>query len=540
MPWILWRHHLLELAKVFLITTAVVVSVVAFGAVIQPVSQGLLSPAGMLKYMGLATVPMLQFAAPLAAGFAATVVFHRFASDNELLAMSVAGLSYRRILAPVVGGGLVLGLGSLLLLHEVAPRFFDAMHLVIANDAARVVVGRLESGDSFQAGDLIVHADEARLLPGAPPSGAAHRMVLDRVATLQRDGRGGIETEFIARQAVVDLHPVDGAIIMKMVLREAVIIREGDGTAVRVPEARPDAVRIGTARPREPKSFAWAELHEAIRRPESTARVQQARRALEDALLLDAAAQAAEAALREGRALRFHDLASKREYQITGGAPGADGSILPSKPGGLVRITELQGGAPWREGLASSLRRSRLRIRDDDGIHQPEFGYAAEIIEASSLRPGVTGAVRFPSAFSEMVLLEAVMVPEATDWLAAHPGGDTAAGPDVPRLAAAYRQSATDLHAEANSYWWQRLAQSASVPLVVLLGGVLAVWLRHSLPLTIYVLAFVPAVLDMVLISSGQHWIRSGSTAPGLALLWGGNIGMALILAVVWRRMARH
>lgn len=540
MPWILWRHHLLELTKVFLVTTAVVVSVVAFGAVIQPVSQGLLSPAGMLKYMALATVPMLQFAAPLAAGFAATIVLHRFASDNELLAMSVSGLSYRRILAPVFGGGLLLGGGMFLLLHEIAPRFFDAMHLVIANDAARVVVGRLESGDSFQAGDLIVHADEARLLPGAPPSGAAHRMVLDRVATLQRDGRGGIETEFVARQAVVDLHPVDGAIIMKMALREALIIREGDGTAVRVPEARPEAVRIGTARPREPKSFAWAELHEAIQRPEATARVQVARRALEDALMLDAAAQNGDAALREGRALRFHDLASQRDYEITGAAPGADGSIVPASPGGRVRITELQGGAPWRQALASGMQRTRLRIRDDNGIHQPEFGYTAEITEATSLRSGVTGAVRFPSALADLVLADAVQTPEAMAWLAAHPAEDTAAAPELARLAAAYRFSAVDLQAEASSYWWQRLGQSASVPLVVLLGGVLAVWLRQSLPLTIYVLAFVPAVLDMVLISSGQQWIRDGSTIPGMALLWCGNAGMVIILTMVWRRMARN
>ena len=79
MPWILWRHLLAELLKVLVLTAAVIVVVVAFGAAIKPLADNSLGPGSVLKYVSLAMVPMLQFALPFAAGFAATIVVHRLA-----------------------------------------------------------------------------------------------------------------------------------------------------------------------------------------------------------------------------------------------------------------------------------------------------------------------------------------------------------------------------------------------------------------------------------------------------------------------------
>jgi len=107
---ILVRHVIAEIAKVLVLTTTVMVIVVAFGAVIRPLAQNLLGPFGVAKYVALATVPMLQFALPFAGGFAATLVTHRMVSDNEFLAMSVSGLSYRSIFRPHVVLGVALAI----------------------------------------------------------------------------------------------------------------------------------------------------------------------------------------------------------------------------------------------------------------------------------------------------------------------------------------------------------------------------------------------------------------------------------------------
>ena len=73
-----------------------------------------------------------------------------------------------------------------------------------------------------------------------------------------------------------------------------------------------------------------------------------------------------------------------------------------------------------------------------------------------------------------------------------------------------------------------------------MLGSVLAMHLRHSQPLTIYMWAFLPALLDLVLISSGSSMIRSGSVGIGLLLMWSGNGFLLLCAGVAYARLARH
>ena len=124
----------MELLKVMVLTTAVLVVVIAFGATIKPLVQNALDPVDVVKYAVLAGVPMLQFALPFAAGFASTLVMHRMAGDNEILAMSVSGVSYRRILTPVFVLGLLLTVIMFLLVNFTVPHFWNLMKEMIARD----------------------------------------------------------------------------------------------------------------------------------------------------------------------------------------------------------------------------------------------------------------------------------------------------------------------------------------------------------------------------------------------------------------------
>ena len=109
MPLRLYRYILFEMIRVILITTGVLVTVIAFGAVIKPLAgESLLTAGQAVKYVFLAMVPMLQYALPFAAGFGSTLALHRFTSDNEILAMSVVGLSYPAMLANPAADGKAL------------------------------------------------------------------------------------------------------------------------------------------------------------------------------------------------------------------------------------------------------------------------------------------------------------------------------------------------------------------------------------------------------------------------------------------------
>ncbi|TDJ57181.1 MAG: hypothetical protein E2O40_03380 [Planctomycetota bacterium] len=76
--------------------------------------------------------------------------------------------------------------------------------------------------------------------------------------------------------------------------------------------------------------------------------------------------------------------------------------------------------------------------------------------------------------------------------------------------------------------------------LLLLLGATLAIWMRHSSPLVVYVWAFLPAVIDIMLIASGDHRARAGDLVGGLVIMWS---GIALLIGAqvyVYRRLARN
>ena len=128
MPWRLYRYILGELLRQVILTTAILVTIIAFGAVIKPLAgDSVLTTGQVLKYVGLAMIPMLQYALPFAAGFAATLTLHRLASENEILSMSTSGMSYRAIFAPIIGLGIVLMIIMVILTQTIIPRFFGLM-----------------------------------------------------------------------------------------------------------------------------------------------------------------------------------------------------------------------------------------------------------------------------------------------------------------------------------------------------------------------------------------------------------------------------
>lgn len=99
------------------------------------------------------------------------------------------------------------------------------------------------------------------------------------------------------------------------------------------------------------------------------------------------------------------------------------------------------------------------------------------------------------------------------------------------RIAALQREVTSKIH--------ERLAMAASCLVMVLLGAVMALRLRDSLPLTIYLWAFFPALAAVVTVSAGQQ-LTHQQGAVGLLLLWGGVAALGAYTLVELRRLARH
>ena len=86
----------------------------------------------------------------------------------------------------------------------------------------------------------------------------------------------------------------------------------------------------------------------------------------------------------------------------------------------------------------------------------------------------------------------------------------------------------------------QRINQSLCAPLMIVLGALLAVRLRGTNPLQVYLLSFLPAIIDILLISGGEQMLKEATTVTGILVASLGNIALAAMIVVSFRKVARN
>jgi lipopolysaccharide export LptBFGC system permease protein LptF len=119
--------------------------------------------------------------------------------------------------------------------------------------------------------------------------------------------------------------------------------------------------------------------------------------------------------------------------------------------------------------------------------------------------------------------------------LEARPGESRMIVPPLESL----RNRIDDLMREILSKRHERVAMSVACLVMVVLGAVMALRLRDSLPLTIYLWAFFPALGAVLTVSAGQQ-LTHDHGVPGLFLLWGGIAALGAYTLVELSRLSRH
>src|SRR5690606_21767810 len=91
-PITVWTYISVWLWRLVLLTAGILVTVLAFAAAVKFLAEGRLGPLDTLRFMLYSMPPMLEYALPFAGGLAATLTYHRFASDNEAVACQAGGV----------------------------------------------------------------------------------------------------------------------------------------------------------------------------------------------------------------------------------------------------------------------------------------------------------------------------------------------------------------------------------------------------------------------------------------------------------------
>jgi lipopolysaccharide export LptBFGC system permease protein LptF len=540
MPLTLYRYILGDLLRVLLLTTIVLALIIAFGASIRPLAEDeILGPAQVAKYIALALVPMLQFALPFAAGFAATMAFHRMACDNEFVAIAVGGISYPRILVPILALGVLLTALMVGLTQWVIPKFWGLLAQTVTRDVTDVFIARVQKGQPFTIGDTQIHADRIVRDDHPQDTGADTRLVLRGVAAAELDAGHRIVRDVTASDAVIDIYRREGETILKLVLLNTVVFEPETGVLSRVNRVEPYAVAVPGVFRTELRAMTRAQLAALRTDPEGYASVAQYKRELVDALYEYDVRQFVNERLKEGGRLELADRSEPATTFVVE-ADRLEAGAFQRAGGGRLVITRHERSQPVLRFECDGV--TLASGRSDDGaepwIELDLVAMTVTALDGSNMRNERDGHRLVNLTLPSLATRDLAKQPAAAVLDAAHgPAGRNAliAG---RRERLAWRIERLDWDVAA--LLLQRYSLSATALLLVMLGAILAIWMRSHQPLTIYLCAFLPSILDLILISGGEQVMSEGALVGGATIMWSGNAIMVVVAVMTYLKLRQH
>lgn len=568
-----------ELGRLVLVSASVLVSIVSFAAAVKPLSDGTLTPGQALTFMALASPPMLMYALPFAAGFAATLAYHRFGADNEANAAYAGGVSHRAVLLPALVVGVAL-LGLMLVLqHSVIPRFLRQMEQLVTRDVAQLLVNAVDRGDSLRIDDALIHADSATRLGADSVSGARERLLLEGVLAIGPGPEGGVSWEATAQRAVVWLFDADaptlarakggaatptpapesgppeqGSTVVVLQLINQSIVREGQGAS----RTSGDVYRFAVpgAFSDDPKFRDWKGLRDLRANPDPMASVDRRRRALAQALALDETVRAATLAIEGDGVLALRDEDGQWARLTAGGMRwdeqrGAYRLLPPAGESAVELLWRLDGG----RARIQRAQRAWMRIQPPAGVAGAPV-VALEMESVATREPGTEAAasagettrrevehrdLRLAGSDADELFTESssALLARAASRVGAGPTPEAGVEADIAAAARELRRNATSVRNEALALMHERVAMSIACLIMTLAGAVAALRLSDARPLLVYLRSFVPALLTVIAINSGEN-VTTENGPAGLALLWGGLAILGAFTVVEYLRLVRH
>lgn len=556
-PRTLWRYVTADLWRLFLLTAAILVSVISFAAGIKPLAEGKLGPAEMLKFMLLAVPPMLAYAVPFAAGFAATLAYHRMSQDNETIAAHAGGVSHRSILVPALATGMVLAGVMGVLNEQVIPRFLRSMEQLITQDMTKLMVGSIRRGEPLTVGGMHLHADSIKVLdpksdPRVASTGAIDWFELSGVVFIETSRDGLIRNEVVVEQAPVLLiqgpreDGTEGTTAW-VYPRHGVGVR-GDEGLVLFDELKPVPLAVPNAFEDDPKFLTFGELARLRSNPDQMSFIRTRSRDLAHHL----AERATTGQISEelGRAQRVRLIRGTEPLVIRASGmrwdpralmwrleppTGEDTVIIDERRGSDQTLTELRAQAAW---IYTELRTTdqgidlTLSLRLDDvtsrGVDDTEVVGQRERREIRNIRP-----TRDP--------LSALLKLNADQLLARAAPSVDVENPDQFLIGPVeeLRKRLNRLEREILSKRHERLAMALAAMVMVLTGSITALRLRDATPLTVYLWSFFPALGSIIVISAGQQATHDQGPI-GLVLLWSGVVVPAGYAFFAYTRLRKH
>lgn len=561
MLWTLWRAILSDLWKLLLLSTAVLVSVVAFAATVKPLADGKLTADQAIRFMVYAIPPMLAYALPFAGGFAATLAYHRMASDNEVTAAKAGGIGYRRVLTPALVTGVLLAAGLWGLNDRVIPVFLTRMQEMITRDFAGLMVSSLSQGESAKIGNTEIHADDVQRVAPDPDSPVIEQFLLAGVAMVETNSQGQIVIDGTAKRAWIQMRPVwslgpedrarigdDDATAVILKFFDVTIYRDGAPQSAD-PLVAP-AIPIPDVFEDDPKYASGAEMRSIKANPDSMSFVARRRTALARSLAAQLSYGGFDSELRAGRPIELTGPQGSVFRVLGSGIAPVDGGwgVLPVRETGAIEV-EITSPAGRTDRLRADAASFAMETPTEEDPFADRSAGAGSRFNLKLDRVRVLGAgadagtelvtttyEHLRPAQDAMTELAKLNSPELLQRAEPYAAGNEDG--QVARMSRMLQREIDYLQREVLSKQHERLAMSAQCLVMVVLGAVMALRLSHATPLVVYLWSFFPALLSVIMLESGQQMIYDQG-AIGIPVIWFAVVALGVLSYIQFRGLAK-
>ena len=162
MVFTLHRYIFRELFKVFILAAVALTLILSLGSILRPVQEFGVGPRQVVHLMGYFLPITLTFVLPIAALFAGSLVYGRFAGDNELDACRASGISLLTLIYPGMALAIIVAIANLLLSFHVMPAFVQRAEKSLKADAKQIVFRNIERKGYYRPkdGKYLIYADQ--------------------------------------------------------------------------------------------------------------------------------------------------------------------------------------------------------------------------------------------------------------------------------------------------------------------------------------------------------------------------------------------
>jgi len=516
-----------DLAKVTGLALAAFTLIMTVFAIIEPLRKEGLGAAQALVLISYTLPMMLSLTLPIAALFAATIVYGRFSQDRELMACRASGISTLALLRPALVLGGIVTVASLVLGSFVTPQMVRMIKTTVKADLRTIAYRRLRTKGHLHYKDLLVHADSVD---------ESKDEMLGVVVAYTKDPEN---VRLVAAPRVgLNFTERNGEMYVTFHLSDAVVTSTGEYTMYRLSSHPPETRKLEGLAEEEPSWYDWGKLLRALKNPEENQQIKEKFRQIKRLLCLDMLARAVASSVEAGEA--YTGLRDEQQsYQVWAGRarPTGGGEVLleADRRNGRFRpveVTVFREGRPYQIVTAKSGRitagyseLSGDTVVSIELLNDVTVGSLTEVSARLQHRSRwVVGQLLLPDELrrrAESVPLRDIV----------RRGGELTGDPKLLGKIRDLRDRAIrDLINKIKAEMHMRAAYGVSCFLMVAMGAALGLVLRGGQVVSAFAITVVPAAMVIVMMIMGKQMV-SNKDVPvylGLTAIW---LGVAALLA---------